>query len=158
MLICTTNAADRLPAAMLRSGRIGNTILVYDAPDADAARELVQRYLGKFAPVGAGDYDSECAGLLPASIKEVAMKAISHALVRGENGVLICDIQECARVVRAQEEFLKSAEKPDEVKPQRMQVELVVPQDAKHGALEGLSEAQRVLGSRNGNGAKQLAP
>jgi hypothetical protein len=39
-----------------------------------------------------------------------------------------------------------------------MQVELVVPQDAKHDALEGLSEAQRVLGSRNGNGAKQLAP
>jgi hypothetical protein len=110
IFIATTNDASQLPAALLRPGRL-DSYMVFTPPDADAAEKLLRKYLGDRCPADLNGAPKSCAGLLPASVREVASRAILHGLADGRSGVLDPeDIQVAAQAVRLQQAELEKAE------------------------------------------------
>lgn len=121
VFIGTTNDDKVLPAPLLRPGRLDST-LVFGLPDAHAAGTLLNQYLGERAIRDREDLElaaHECAGLLPASIREVAARSILHALEGGHGGVTADDVMTAAVSVKAQQARLEAAERgSDKVIPE----------------------------------------
>lgn len=80
-LICTTNDASQLPEALTRDGRFSGKY-IFTLPDAWAAEKLLQLYLGSSAPDDLTSAAAICAGMLPASIREVSERARGFSLHR----------------------------------------------------------------------------
>lgn len=113
IVVCTSNDASDLPAALLRPGRL-DSVLRFGKPDAVAAAFLLRKYLGVHAPGNLEDLEQAgnvCAGLLPACIKEVATRSILHAAVREEDKPDLEDIEVSAMSVRDQQLLLEEQEK-----------------------------------------------
>lgn len=146
MLICTSNAAETLPPALLRAGRL-DLILIFETPDDHAARVLLRRYLGEYAPSMIREHG--CSGLLPASIKEVAQRAKLHALRLGDPFVSEDAILACARAVRAQQVLLEKAEAPKVMPTPKLDVTLRNGQQEATPA-ENISAASRALEGARG--------
>lgn len=111
VLVATTNDPSGLPAPLLRPGRL-DSFMVFDPPDAEASERLLLMYLGDRAPEGQkGQFGKFCAGLLPASIREVASRSVLHAMSKGYRVPLVEDVQTSAQAVRMQQNLLEAAER-----------------------------------------------
>lgn len=116
IFIATTNDPDSLPAPLLRPGRM-DTLLFFGLPDAQAALRLLNKYLGDRRLLDPADGEraaTACAGLLPASIREVASRSILHAMNRNATDSFTInadDVVEAAISVHQQQRKLEDAEK-----------------------------------------------
>ncbi len=148
MLICTSNHAETLPPALLRAGRL-DLILLFETPDESAARTLVLRYLGEYAP----DWieDTGCVGLLPASIREVAQRAILHALKDDSHEVSEDAVRACAQAVRAQQALLEQAENPKQRETPKLEVTLKNGNGGERTEIEKIADASRALEGATNN-------
>ena len=111
VMIATTNAADKLPAPLIRPGRM-DSVLVFEEPDEEAAAKLLRLNL----PDGVEDLGTApatCAGMLPAAIAEVGRRARLHTL--GGSGEATA-LEDAALAVRSQHALLERAE--DSARPE----------------------------------------
>ena len=112
VLIATSNDPSRLPAALLRPGRLDSSI-PFDAPNAETASRLLQLYM----PSTAKDIDyaqagQACARLLAASIAEVVTRASLYASFDKRSTLTTKDILNAAASVTIQQRMLERAELP----------------------------------------------
>jgi len=108
VMIATTNAADKLPAALIRPGRM-DSVLVFAEPDEEAAAKLLRLNLPADVE-DLGKAPAICAGMLPAAIAEAARRARLHTL----GGVVDATaLEDASLAVRSQHALLERAEDAD---------------------------------------------
>ena len=105
VMIATTNAADKLPAPLIRPGRM-DSVLVFEEPDEEAAAKLLLLNLPEEVE-DLGTAPAICAGMLPAAIAEVGRRARLHTL---GGSVDATSLEDAARAVRSQHALLERAE------------------------------------------------
>ena len=109
MVLLTTNDDRNLPSPLLRAGRM-HSVIAFEEPDADAAERLLRKHLPN-PPKTMKAASEICAGLIPASIEEVAKRAQLHALSSGRTDPNEEDLKNASLSVRKQEDRLKEAER-----------------------------------------------
>lgn len=116
--VLTTNHIDKLPAVMLRPGRL-DAIVPINLPDAKAAERLVRYYAGDLLPANAnlGDLGAVLADskFIPAAIREVVERAKLSMLMYDRKGLAQADLLNSANGLRAHAELLQ--EKPADASP-----------------------------------------
>jgi len=109
IFVATTNDDSDLPAPLLRPGRL-HSLINFEVPDAEAAGRLLHTFLGERTPANVGEAAEACAGLLPASIEEVARRSLLHAVAQGRSEVTAGDLSDAAIGVQAHQRRLEVAE------------------------------------------------
>lgn len=107
ILILTTNHVEKIPAILLRPGRIDASIEVAP-PDANTVRRLIRHY----APTTEGDTTAAAEmlqGQIPAIIREACERGKLFALAAGRENLDGLDILDAARSMTRQMELLKKA-------------------------------------------------
>lgn len=117
--VLTTNDIDEIEPALLRPGRLDAVVSV-QAPDAAAARRLVQLYgRGLLAPgINLEQVGEALAGKIPAVIREVVERAkiaaIQHATNGISNAVTDEDLLSAASAMKAHMDLLTREEEPQD--------------------------------------------
>jgi len=118
VFMATTNDPESLPPAFLRPGRL-DSVMMFDTPDAEAAERHIRHNLGKHLAKGEDLTEAAgvCAGLLPASIKEVCTRSVLHALKGSHDEITAADVIAAAVAVRVQQDALEASEAKGDAKP-----------------------------------------
>lgn len=116
--VFTTNHHGDLNEAFLRPGRI-DVALHIQPPDAEAALRLMQAYGGQMldSDDDFGEASRLLAGMIPASIAEVVMRAKLRALLRAGSAddlrINNTDMVGAAKSLNAERQFLAAPHQPD---------------------------------------------
>lgn len=110
VLVATTNHVDKIPAVLLRPGRIDASIEV-PPPDAATVKRLIEHY----APSLEGDTTAGAdllAGNIPAVVREACERAKLFALAADRHNPTGDDLADAARSMKRQMELLQIATAP----------------------------------------------
>lgn len=110
VLVATTNHVDKIPAVLLRPGRIDASIEV-PPPDAATVKRLIEYY----APSLEGDTTAGAdllAGNIPAVVREACERAKLFALAADRQNPTGDDLADAARSMKRQMELLQIASTP----------------------------------------------
>lgn len=107
MLVFTTNNLSHIHGSFLRPGRL-DALIEVEVPGKEAAAELIRRYggedLGEYDPSFVG---SECEGMIPAALEEVANKSKLFAITNNPDRPPVIGTEELVSSARVLKKHLR---------------------------------------------------
>lgn len=148
MVVLTTNFIDKIDASLLRPGRF-DAVISIDAPDAEAAQRIIRSYARDLLPAEADltSVGDACAGMIPASIREVVERAKLAMLTEDRKALTPEDLRISAIGMKRHMALLEP--KSTEKSPAEMFAEGFMGLIGSGLDMEGVASTAEVLDARN---------